>query len=231
MRNEIHCLLKIGQVQHTSQQMRYETLIFDLDGTISDPFVGISRSINFALDSLGYKPVDPETIRPMIGPPLSEIFEHFLGDLREKEMHGLVDKYRERYASVGYRENALYDDMPTIISDLDSRGYRLGVCTAKRADYASKILQHFSLDTHIDFVDGGGIGVHKKTQIARIIRSGIDHTRAIMIGDRASDINAAMDNTVHSVGVLWGFGVGDEIVLAEPDFIASTPAELKTIFG
>jgi phosphoglycolate phosphatase len=217
-------------VPHTIRKMRYETLIFDLDGTISDPFVGISRSINFALESLDYKPVDPETIRPMIGPPLSEIFTHFLGDLREREMHGLIDKYRERYASVGYRENTLYDDMPEIISELDSRGYSLGVCTAKRADYAVKILQHFSLDTHIDFVDGGGIDVHKKTQIARIISSGIDHATAIMIGDRAGDINAAKNNAVHSVGVLWGFGVGDEIVLAAPDFIASTPSELQTIF-
>ena len=81
--------------------LRYETLLFDLDGTISDPFVGISRSINRALESLSYEAVDPERIRPMIGPPLTEIFEHFLGALDADVMQELVDKYRERYASVG----------------------------------------------------------------------------------------------------------------------------------
>ena len=76
--------------------MRYETLIFDLDGTISDPFVGISRSINYALEALKFAAVDPQRVRPMIGPPLTEIFEHFLGSLPDRVMRDLVDKYRER---------------------------------------------------------------------------------------------------------------------------------------
>jgi phosphoglycolate phosphatase len=118
--------------------LQYKTIVFDLDGTISDPFVGISRSINYALESLDYDPVDPERIRPLIGPPLTEIFEILLGALRERDMLGLVDKYRERYASIGYSENRIYDDIPTIIEQLAGRGYRMGICTSKRADYAQR---------------------------------------------------------------------------------------------
>jgi phosphoglycolate phosphatase len=92
------------------------TLIFDLDGTISDPFVGISRSVNYALTSLGYHEVDPETIRPMIGPPLTEIFESLLGRLPATRMGELIDKYRQRYAKTGYAENRIYDDIPRVIA-------------------------------------------------------------------------------------------------------------------
>jgi phosphoglycolate phosphatase len=125
--------------------LRYETLIFDLDGTISDPFVGISRSINYALETLSYDPVDPETVRPLIGPPLTEIFPplteifgHLLGTLPEPEMLDLVDRYRERYASVGYAENEIYQDIPQTIARLAESGYRMGVCTSKREDYARR---------------------------------------------------------------------------------------------
>ena len=210
--------------------MKYETLIFDLDGTLSDPFVGISRSINYALESLAFKAVDPESIKPMIGPPLTEIFAHIVQDLSDETLHLLIDKYRERYASIGFRENTIYAEMPPIVSYLDAQGYRLGVCTAKRADYAEKIVQHFSLSRHFDFIDGGGTGVHKSEQIARIIASGVDPASAVMIGDRAGDITAAQSNGVDSIGVLWGFGEEREIELAAPDFIARSPQDLENFF-
>ena len=109
--------------------MRYETLIFDLDGTISDPFVGISRSVNYSLDALGFETVDPSRIRPLIGPPLPEIYETLLGPQPDSIVHQLVEKYRERYGETGYRENRIYEQIPGIIADLAGAGYRMGICT------------------------------------------------------------------------------------------------------
>lgn len=206
--------------------MRYETLIFDLDGTISDPFVGISRSINYALEALDYEPVDPEAVRPLIGPPLTEIFEHLLGPLPAADMLDLVDKYRERYATVGYAENDLYEDIPHIIGRLAGNGYRMGICTSKRADYALRIVEMFGLSQYFSFVDGGGVGVEKRQQIGALVANGLSADTTIMIGDRAVDILAGKSNALAAAGVLWGFGERDELEHASPDYIFAAPAEL-----
>ena len=211
--------------------MRYETLIFDLDGTISDPFVGISRSINHALEYLKYDPVDPERIRRMIGPPLTEIFEHFLGALPDQVMQDLVDKYRERYAAHGYSENEIYADVPDIIAKLADSGYRMGICTSKRADYAKRIVDMFGLSKHFSFVDGGDVGIEKRQQIESMVANGLTANSAIMIGDRAVDVIAGKSNDVASAGVLWGFGERTELEEAAPDHLLESPVELLDLFS
>jgi phosphoglycolate phosphatase len=210
--------------------MQYETLIFDLDGTISDPFVGISRCINHALESLGYESVDAERVRPMIGPPLTEIFEHLLGALPPQDMQALVDKYRERYATVGYTENEIYDDIPGIIAQLAGNGYHMGICTSKRADYAQRIVEMFGLLQYFSFVDGGDVNIKKRQQIESMVANGLSASSSIMIGDRAVDILAGKSNDVASVGVLWGFGERLELEEAAPDHLLETPADLLTLF-
>jgi len=210
--------------------MRYETLIFDLDGTISDPFVGISRSINHALEALQFDPVDPERVRPMIGPPLNEIFEHFLGDLPARTMQDLVDRYRERYATVGYAENEIYDDIAHIIARLAAAGYAMGVCTSKRADYAQRIIDMFGLSKHFSFIDGGGVGIEKRQQIGALVANGLAANSSIMIGDRAIDIIAGKSNGVASAGVLWGFGGRAELEQAAPDYLLDSPVDLLRLF-
>jgi len=96
--------------------LRYVTIIFDLDGTVSDPSGGISRSVNYVLETFGYGAVEARRVRQMIGPPLTEIFEHFLGPLPEERLLELVAAYRERYATVGYAENVVYEDIPEAVS-------------------------------------------------------------------------------------------------------------------
>jgi len=206
------------------------TLIFDLDGTISDPFEGISKSVNYALESLALEAVDPEQIRSLIGPPLTEIFEVLAGDVSARDMQKLVDKYRERYASVGYTENVIYAEIPEVISALSSVGYVLGVCTSKREDYAGDIIEMFGLSTHFDFIDGGDVGIHKRDQLERLVAAGIDAGSAVMIGDRRVDIDAAKQNGLGSVGVSWGFGGIDELETATPDHLLHTPIELLELF-
>ena len=208
-----------------------KTLIFDLDGTISDPFEGISRSINYALEQQNYKPVDPERIRPMIGPPLTDIFEFLVGKLPEQPMQALVDKYRERYASVGFTENIIYDGIPEMIAALTASGYILGVCTSKRVDYASDIVDMFGLSPHFQFISGGDIGIHKTEQIAKLLADGVDAKTSVMIGDRHFDIVAARNNGLTSVGVSWGFGNATELELAAPDYLVHSPEELLEQFA
>ena len=162
----------------------------------------------------------------MIGPPLSDIFEALLGEVAETRMLELVDAYRDRYARVGYSENVLYDNMQPAISTLTESGYRLGVCTSKRADYAEKIVDMFELLQHFEFVDGGDIHIRKVSQIEGLVANGIDAATAVMIGDRAVDIRAASENGVASIGVTWGFGDRDELKGADANHIVDSPDEL-----
>lgn len=210
--------------------VKMQTLIFDLDGTISDPFEGLSKSVNFALESLGYKTVDVESVRTMIGPPLTDLFATFVGSVTSERMQALVDKYRERYAKVGYTENVIYEGIPDIIATLSAAGYTLGVCTSKRADYATAIVDMFGLTEYFAFVDGGDINITKSQQLERLVSNGIDASTAVMIGDRNVDIEAGKSNGLKSVGVTWGFGDLDELELAAPDQLIRSPNELLELF-
>ena len=211
--------------------MTTNTIIFDLDGTISDPFEGISRSVNYALEACGYEAASADRIRCMIGPPLTEIFEFLIGSLPEARMLELVDKYRERYAHTGYRENVIYAGIPDTVAELAKRGFKLGVCTSKRADYAAKIIDMFGLAGYFEFVDGGDVHVKKYQQLERLVANGIDASSAVMIGDRAVDIEAAATNSMRSVGVRWGFAESDELENARPDEIVASPGQLLELFS
>ena len=210
--------------------MKFKTLIFDLDGTISDPFEGISKSINYALESQAFDAVNPERVRPMIGPPLTEIFEYLIGEVSDQIMGKLVNKYRERYASIGFTENVIYDDIPEIIGSLSASGYVLGVCTSKRIDYATDIVEMFGLLGHFEFISGGDVGIHKTEQLRTLVANGIDASSSVMIGDRNVDIEAAKKNGLSSAGVCWGFGSDQELNAAAPDHLLHSPAELLELF-
>jgi len=202
------------------------TLIFDLDGTLSDPSLGIFRCINHALRAHGFPEVARAAVAAQIGPPLDEIFRNFLPEAGQALISNLVSTYRQRYAEAGYSENELYPGIPDALRELSGRGVRLGVCTSKRKDFAEKILSMFSLLPHFSFVDGGDIGIRKQEQLAGLLRSGNIDRQAVMTGDRAVDISAARANGLRSVGVLWGFGDMNELSEAGADLIIGTPGEL-----
>ena len=161
----------------------------------------------------------------MIGPPLSEIFESILGPVDEAKMIGLIDTYRERYADVGYAKNIVYEGMPDMIHSLHDAGFRLGICTSKRADYASRIIDMFGLSDYFSFIDGDN-NTCACSLSEHLVANGIDATKTVMIGDRAVDIDAAKRNRVASIGVAWGFGDYAELDQANPDHIAHSPKEL-----
>ena len=204
-------------------------LIFDLDGTLSDPTIGIWRSINHALAAFDHPAVSEHTVAQYIGPPLDDTFRRLAPLETEDGILGMVVKYRERYGEVGYAENVVYAGIPEALEHLAAHGVPMGVCTTKRADFAERILALFDLRRHFDFVSGGDIGIDKEQQLTGLRERGAADHASVMIGDRAIDVIAARAAGMRSVGVLWGHGSLRELRDAGADRILSTPEELKLL--
>ncbi len=204
-------------------------LIFDLDGTISDPAVGIGRSINYALQHFGYPTIHDHEVSQYIGPPLDATFHALTGNASSEHIAELVAKYRERYANVGFSENTLYAGIPEALEFLTSEGIPIALCTSKRVDFAHSILQMFGLRHYFRFLSGGDIGVHKWQQLAEMLANGVVSPRSIMIGDRAVDIEAARTNGLVSIGVLWGHGSLEELTAANPSSLLLAPQQLMQL--
>ena len=208
---------------------RRPLLIFDLDGTISDPSVGIGRSINYALAAFGYPEISEHEVARHIGPPLDEVFRQLAGSAAAETILGMVAKYRERYGEVGYAENAVYAGIPESLEYLASRGIRMAVCTSKRADFAERILAMFALRDYFPIVSGGDVGIRKVDQLRDLLERGDAGPDSTMVGDRAVDVIAARAQELSSVAVLWGHGSKEELLGAVPDRILESPLELKEL--
>ena len=207
--------------------MGYDTLIFDLDGTISDPSVGISRSINYALVHHGFEMCSREQISSLIGLPLDQMYYRLATDVDERQISSMVDKYRERYLEIGFSENVMYDGMREVIDELHQRdSCDLGICTSKRNDIAEKILQMFGLTDYFGFVSGGEVGTSKSQQLAVLLETSVISGRSMMIGDRSVDILAAHGNGLQSTGVLWGYGSRRELEEVRAGHLSDAPPEL-----
>ena len=202
-----------------------DLILFDLDGTISDPIRGIAKSINYALVALGFEEVSESRIANFIGMPIGET----LAALSESESSNLVNqlviKYRERFAAIGYSENTLYPGVLEALIDLHEKNVSLAICTSKRSDYAQKILQMFGLDSLFRFVNGGDVGIHKQEQIAQMLVKGEITENTMMIGDRSVDLAAAHASGLTSTGVLWGYGFREELERENPSRLFESPEE------
>lgn len=209
-------------------QQKY--LIFDLDGTISDPIEGIMRSINYSLESHGFETKSEQQVAPHIGPPLETAFSDFTQQSQTALIHSLISKYRERYAEIGYAENSLYSGIDSILAVLyASQKYKLALCTSKREDFAIKILELFGIRQYFEFVSGGDIGIQKWQQLNQLCGDGVIDHRSIMIGDRYIDLQAAHKNNIPSAGVLWGYGSENELLKENPKFLLRKPKQLKQL--
>jgi len=209
---------------------RPDLLLFDLDGTLSDPLVGIGRSINYALSHFSYAPLALTELATCVGPPLDQTFRTLTG-AKTDDIHAMVAKYRERYADVGYSENVLYPGIPDALATLDKAGFAMGVCTSKRVDFAEQILNMFGLRSHFRFVNGGEIGTHKWQQIEGLVARGMISTSSIMIGDRDVDLIAAHRNGLQAAGVLWGYGSREELEKEQPRDLLTHTSELVSLGG
>ena len=204
--------------------------VFDLDGTISDPKIGMAESINWALNSHNFKTISDDDIGKLIGLPLDEMYARFCGDLKKPILDDLVDKYRQHFWNIGYSKNTLYPEIKSLLSFLQSKpDYRLFICTSKPADIARKILNMFDLDQLFDFISGGDVGIAKHQQLKSLLNSGTVGSNAIMIGDRFIDIQAASQNKIQSIGVLWGYGSRSELEDEGANYLVETPSEIKEL--
>ena len=210
-----------------------DALLFDLDGTLTDNFVGIARSIAYALERLDTQIPDDATLRRCVGPPLRESFRWLLDTDDGELIEQAIGLYRERFADVGWRENVVYDGMSDAFAALAAGTARMYVCTSKPEVYARRIVTLFGFSQHLDDVYGvdlAGRFDDKVKLLAHLVAAeNLDPARAIVIGDRSHDIRAARMNGAWSVGVLWGYGSRDE--LAAADAIVTAPAELPQVLA
>lgn len=209
--------------------------LFDLDGTLTDPGMGITNSVAYALAQYGIQVEDRTVLYPFIGPPLRESFMKFYGFSEEKAEEA-VWKYREYFSDKGLFENEVYLGIKEMLGGLKNAGARLFVATSKPTGYSKQILDHFELSEYFEDIQGStmdGSREKKADVIAYLLN--VNHIQekeeVIMIGDRRLDIDGAKENGLDSCGVLYGYGSWDELEEAQADYIAENVEELGKILA
>ncbi len=207
-------------------------ILFDLDGTLTDPADGITACIQHALRGLGRSVPSREELLSFIGPPLHVSFRDLLLD--DALTDDAVALYRERFADVGLFENRLYAGIPSLLETLQQDGHTLYVATSKPHVYAERIIEHFDLSRFFSAVHGpefDGTRSDKAELIAHIVAcERLASSDTWMVGDRAFDIAGARANAIRSVGVLWGYGSHEELSDAGATELVDRPSRLPAIF-
>jgi phosphoglycolate phosphatase len=205
-----------------------DAVFFDLDGTLTDPMPGITRSIQYALGRLDREVPTANELVWCIGPPLLGSFEKMLDD-RALAVEALR-LYRERFAETGLYENRVYPGIEGILAELEASGRRLFVATSKPAVYAERIVEHFAIGRYFERVFGSELDGARtdKTELLThaLHESGTVAERATMVGDRSHDVVGARNNGMTAVGVLYGYGSEEELVTAGAHRISGTTGEL-----
>jgi phosphoglycolate phosphatase len=205
-------------------------LLIDLDGTLTDSFVGIGRCINHALSELGQASVPEAALRELVGAPLTEIFSRLLATDDHRLVDRAVTAYRARFNSVGIFENQVFPGIPEALRMFRASGHSLQVVTAKPAVSTRRVVRHFALDEFFEEIHGPALSDRtcKKAELVLTALRAVaaDPTQAVMIGDRADDIVAARANGIRGVGAGWGYGSLSELTATRPDYLAQTVADL-----
>ncbi len=212
---------------------RYAHLLFDLDGTLTDPMEGITRSVRYALRHFGIEVTDLRELTPFIGPPLAESFREFYGFDGER-IPEAIRVMREYFNERGWCENRLYDGMPRLLGRLQAAGYELAVATSKPTVFARRILDHFDLTRYFSFVGGAEMDGRRQAKadvIAYVLQELdiADPAGCLMIGDRRHDIAGAAAVGMDSCGVLWGYGSREELTEAGATHIVAEIGELERL--
>lgn len=207
-----------------------KAILFDLDGTLTDPREGITRSIAYALERMGLAPPALDVLTFAIGPPLRRSLAQLLGTEEHDAVERTLGFYRERFADVGLFENAVYDGVGETLAELSQTGATLLVATSKPRVYAERIMRHFGLDAHFMAVHGcelDGAREDKRDLLAHVLpHHGIDPRAAVMIGDRGVDMLAARHHGMSALGALWGYGTREELEDAGAQLLCASPRGL-----
>lgn len=211
----------------------YQYILFDLDGTLTDPGIGITNSVMYALKKFQIEVEDRATLYKFIGPPLKASFEKYYGFSKE-ESELALQYYREYFKPKGLYENQIYKGVRELLTELKNRNKTLILATSKPEEFAIEILRHFKLLPYFDFVAGATMDssrVKKTDVILYALQShGIsDLSSAIMIGDREHDILGAKQVGLDSIGVLYGYGDYEELKEAGATYIAENAEDILKI--
>lgn len=216
----------------SKQNGRIENILFDLDGTLTNPKVGIVNSILFALEKLSINEPNIDELETFIGPPLRESFVARY-NLTESSADLAMNYYREYFSVKGLYENEVYQDIPALLEFLFDNKYKLFVATSKPTVYAEKIIEHFNLSQYIVKTIGSNLDntrTDKSEVISHVLSTfGLQTGNSVMIGDRKFDIIGAKNNSIKSIGVTYGYGTLEELQLHKPDFIVNNCSEIKAI--
>lgn len=219
----------------------FQYCLFDLDGTLTDPREGITKSVQYALKHYGIEEPDLTKLEPFIGPPLKDSFMEFYGFSEEKAREA-INVYRERFAPVGVLENQIFEGIPEMLKSLHESGKKLAVASSKPVNFVHQILKHFRIEQYFDVIVGSeldGTRVTKEEVVEEaLLRLGLlEMPQAdrkgccAMIGDRKFDIQGAKAYGLTGVGVLFGFGGEGELEAEGADFIVKTIEELGRLLG
>ena len=218
----------------------FQYVLFDLDGTLTDPREGITKSVQFALAQQGISEPDLKKLEPFIGPPLKDSFMEFYGMTEEQAAQGVAD-YRKRFAPIGKFENEVYPGIPEMLCSLKRAGIRLAVASSKPETFVWDILKYFKLDGYFDVVTGSELdGTRSRKEevveeaLHRLELDGqpVSRENCAMVGDRRFDIEGGRQFQLTTVGVTYGYAAKGELEAAGADYIVKNPVQLtKLLLG
>ena len=214
--------------------MAWNTILFDLDGTLTDPAEGITKAVEAALNHYGITVADRAALHKFIGPPLDESFPEFYGFDAARTAEA-TEVFRAYFDRQGWRENIPYPGVEDMLRDLRAAGKRLLVATSKPEVFALRIMEHFGLAQYFDHICGAPMDNQEGAKKAAVIRDSLrragveDLSTAVMVGDRRHDIDGARQAGLEAVGALWGYGDLQELEASHPVHIVESFDGLKKV--
>lgn len=220
-------------LHHADATAVFDTILFDLDGTLTDSKEGILRAVRYALEKMAIPCDASKNLDCFIGPPLFDSLRTHFG-LCDDHARQAVAAYREYFSEIGIYENAVYPGVPEMLAALQGAGKRLVLATAKPTPYAEIILNHFGLDRFFSLVVGAnldGTRIHKDEVIEETLRllASADRSRIVMVGDREHDILGARQHGVDCIAVAYGYGTAEEFKAARPRWIVDSVNALQSL--
>ena len=210
----------------------FSAVLFDFDGTIADTGRGIFSSIQYAVEQLGFEPLDNATLRRFIGPPIYDSFKREL-DLDDEKSDFAVKKYREKYAESGIYELDLYDGILPLMKSLKENGIKIGIASSKPQNFVIRLVDYLEIGDMIDFISAPSADDTPQSKASLINNAAealnISKDKIIMVGDRYFDIDGANDAGVRSIGVTFGYGSEEELKKSGATYITGCAEEIAEI--